>query len=86
MWQERTFAALPFNLKDYIELVDWTGRIIRPDKRGSIGVEQPKALAMLNLTDEQWLTLSLDIQKQSISILSGMDQLVRLEQRLRRAA
>ena len=28
-------AGLPFHLKDYLELVDWTGRIIRDDKRGA---------------------------------------------------
>lgn len=27
-------ASLPFDLRKYIELVDWTGRIARPDKRG----------------------------------------------------
>ena len=30
-------AGLPFRLTDYLELVDWTGRQIREDKRGAIG-------------------------------------------------
>ena len=29
-------ASLPFALKDYIELVDWTGRVVRQDKKGFI--------------------------------------------------
>ena len=33
--------GLPFNLFDYIELVDWTGRAIRDDKRGSISENIP---------------------------------------------
>lgn len=28
--------GLPFRFKDYLELVDWTGRIVREDKSGSI--------------------------------------------------
>ena len=28
--------GLPFRLTDYLELVDWTGRILREDKRGAI--------------------------------------------------
>jgi hypothetical protein len=28
--------GLPFRLTDYLELVDWTGRILRDDKRGAI--------------------------------------------------
>lgn len=28
--------GLPFRLADYLELVDWTGRILRNDKRGAI--------------------------------------------------
>ncbi|MEJ6077627.1 hypothetical protein MT391_03620 [Vibrio sp. 1-Bac 57] len=28
--------GIPFSLLDYIELVDWSGRIIREDKRGAI--------------------------------------------------
>ncbi|WP_220432558.1 hypothetical protein [Saccharospirillum alexandrii] len=29
-------AGLPFRLQDYLELVDWTGRQLKDDKRGSI--------------------------------------------------
>ncbi len=82
----KTFAALPFNLKDYIDLVDWTGRCVRDDKRGAISSHQPQMLALLGLNNEQWLMLSLEIQKQSITMLSGIDQIVRLEQRQRKAS
>ena len=36
--------GLSFNLIDYIELVDWTGRIIRDDKRGAINKTAPPIL------------------------------------------
>ena len=31
---EQSTRGIPFSLLDYIELVDWSGRIIREDKRG----------------------------------------------------
>ena len=34
-------AAIPFALSSYLELVDWTGRIVRQDKRGSIPADTP---------------------------------------------
>jgi REP element-mobilizing transposase RayT len=71
--QDRCFAALPFNLQDYIDLVDWTGRIIRDDKRGYIPKHIPEILEKINLTDEQWQVLSLDIQQQSITLLHGVN-------------
>ena len=36
--------GLAFDLSDYIELVDWTGRIIRKDKRGAIADDLPPIL------------------------------------------
>lgn len=41
--------ALPFNLKDYLELVDWGGREIKLKKRGSIPGSAPPILVRLNM-------------------------------------
>jgi len=50
--------GLPFRLTDYIELVDWTGRIIRDDKKGAIPNTLPPALVRLGLEPENWIYLS----------------------------
>ena len=44
--------GIPFSLKDYGELVDITGRIIRTEKAGHIDQQQP-ILLRLGLSDEQ---------------------------------
>jgi REP element-mobilizing transposase RayT len=48
-------AVLPFSLSDYLELVDWTGRAIREDKRGHIPNELPPILVRLNIDPTHWL-------------------------------
>ena len=50
--------GLPFRLTDYLELVDWTGRILRDDKRGAIPGNVPPILAQLNIDPKQWCYLS----------------------------
>lgn len=50
--------GLPFRLTDYLELVDWTGRIIREDKRGAIPEHLPPILIRLNIEVKHWLYLS----------------------------
>ena len=47
--------GLPFKLSDYLELLDWTGRIIREDKRGAIKTNTPKILSRLNIETKNWL-------------------------------
>ncbi|MFC4259071.1 transposase [Marinobacter lacisalsi] len=44
-----------FSLNDYLELVDYTGRIINSDKRGQIQENQPPILKRLELSTEEWL-------------------------------
>ena len=51
-------VGLPFKLTDYLELVDWTGRIIREDKRGHIASGLPPILQRLNMASNNWLYLS----------------------------
>lgn len=41
--------GLPFELLDYLALVDLTGRALHPNKRGSIDVSQAPILARLNI-------------------------------------
>jgi hypothetical protein len=47
--------TIPFYLTDYLELVDWTGRAVRPDKRGSIDDTYPPILERLNIDPDHWL-------------------------------
>lgn len=54
---------LPSNLNDYIELVDWTGRILREDKRGYIPADTPPILQRLNIDPKQWLGTCTRIEK-----------------------
>jgi hypothetical protein len=44
-----------FSLSDYLELVDYTGRMLGPNKRGAISKTLPPILTRLNLNSKQWL-------------------------------
>jgi len=50
--------AIPFGWAEYAELVDWTGRQARPDKRGHIDSAQPILLARLGLEDEAFADMA----------------------------
>jgi len=47
--------GIPYSLKDYFELADWTGRSIRDDKRGYIPDKEPKIISKLGIDTEIWL-------------------------------
>ena len=46
---EKAANAIPINLKDYLELVDWGGREIKQNKRGYIPVSAPPILTRLRM-------------------------------------
>ena len=48
-------SGIPFSLEDYLTLVDWSGRIIREDKRGFIANSLPPILERLSVDRTQWL-------------------------------
>jgi len=50
--------GLPFRLTDYLELVDWSGRMLREDKRGSISGNLPNILDRLHLEPRHWCYLT----------------------------
>jgi REP element-mobilizing transposase RayT len=47
--------GLPFDLPDYLELVDWTGRAVREGKRGLIPPDVPPILDRLAIDPKAWL-------------------------------
>lgn len=50
--------GIPMTEAAYIELVDWTGRCLRHDKRGAIPAHFPPILERLNLSEHDWLRQS----------------------------
>jgi REP element-mobilizing transposase RayT len=46
---------LPLSLDDYLALLDWTGRQVRVDKRGSIPAQLRPILERLSVNAEAWL-------------------------------
>jgi hypothetical protein len=51
-------ATEPFNLTDYLQLVDWSGRIFREDKKGHIPDHLPDILQRLNIDPKHFIYLS----------------------------
>ena len=47
--------GLLFNIEDYLQLVDHTGRNIRDDKCGAIALHQPPILERLGIDQKMWL-------------------------------
>ncbi len=46
---------IPYNLIEYIQLVEWTGRQIKAGKRGYISSEIPPIFARLKINTSAWL-------------------------------
>jgi hypothetical protein len=61
--------GLAFRLTDYLELMDWTGRIIRGDKRGAIPESTPKNLQQLNIDPKQGYYLSQNFESEFKSLV-----------------
>jgi REP element-mobilizing transposase RayT len=51
---EGSAGVLPFKFKAYLELVDWSSRGIRPDKRGHIDDRLPSILTRLSIDVDAW--------------------------------
>lgn len=55
--------GLPYSFSDYLQLVDWSGRAVRDNKRGAIPSNLPPILARLNIPPDQWLISSQHFEK-----------------------
>src|SRR5580658_2323072 len=47
-------ACLPLTLGEYLDLVEWTGKQVRPGKRGALPANAPSVLARLEARQDRW--------------------------------
>ena len=55
--------GLPFQLNDYLELVDWSGRILCENKKGAIADKLPGILQRLDMDAKQFIYLTRNFEQ-----------------------
>ncbi len=66
---------LPFSLSSYLDLVDYSGRAIRNDKRGAIPENLAPILERLNLEPDTWIDELKGFKSVGFSAVGTVDQL-----------
>ena len=72
---------LPFNLNDYLDLIDTTGRLVVNGKRGFIPGQQPRLLDTLKVDPQQWLATAIQLHARYELALGTPAQLTQLAKR-----
>uniref|UniRef100_UPI00097106E2 transposase n=1 Tax=Shewanella sp. UCD-KL12 TaxID=1917163 RepID=UPI00097106E2 len=68
-----TQSGIPFHFSDYLQLIDWTGRAIRSDKKGFIDSSRPKLLDELGISSNAWVTSAKEFRRQYSGISGRWD-------------
>jgi len=61
--------GIPLSLDSYLELVEWSGRILREGKRGAIDEKLPPILDRLQIDPHHWLYLSKNFESRFKSLV-----------------
>ena len=72
-------TGIPFHFADYLELIDWTGRAMRLDKKGYIDNKRPKMQNELGITPDTWLTSAKEFRRQYSGISGRWDSMCELK-------
>ena len=67
--------AIPFELNEYIALVDWSGRAILHNKRGFIPSNAPPILFRLGIDERDWVNHIHYFERQFPTVAGSIDQL-----------
>jgi hypothetical protein len=73
--REEMPKGLPFQLSDYLELVEWTGRQLRDDKRGAIQGSLPPILERLQMERKSWLHMATHFENRFKGLVGAAYQL-----------
>ncbi len=74
--------GIAFSFPDYLELVDWTGRVIRDDKVGAISDDLPPILARLGIEQQGWLDMINHYDQRFFRAVGTMEKLKQFAHRL----
>jgi len=66
--------GIPMRLTDYLELIDWTGRQIRENKRGSISEFEPEIMQRLGIDSENWLYMTQNFESEFKGIVGAVHE------------
>ena len=67
--------CIPYTRQDYFELVDWTGRALRADKRGAIDESQAPILKRLGIDEESWIESVIHFQHHFFDVARSVTSL-----------
>jgi hypothetical protein len=67
---------------DYLQLLDWTGRALAPDKRGRIAPEAPAILSMIDRDPKRWVIRVAAFGSGWARAAGSAEDLIRLAERL----
>jgi len=77
----RPQGGIPCLWMDYLELVDWTGRIIRKDKKGHIPQKIPNILQRLKIQPQQWKKLTYHFRQHFAFYIGTNESLQQINQK-----
>jgi len=69
---------LPFNLKDYLELIDTTGHVIVQGKRGFIAGDKPRLIHLLSINEDRWIDTVMRLKAHYALAIGAPERLRRL--------
>jgi len=69
--------TIPFTLFDYLELADFSSRLIIPNKRGSVKITQPAILTELNIEIDAWINTIQHFRRQYANFAGTKSSLIR---------
>ncbi len=76
--------GLNFDLLEYIQLVELSGRCIDPRKRGAINIDESPILARLGIEQSNWLTLSQAFETNFSVAAGSINTLNRFKRKIRK--
>jgi len=76
--------AIPFDHNDYLALVDWSGRAILDNKRGSIPENTPPILMRLGIDEKDWVNNIHHFERRFPTVAGSIDKLRQLAEQTSR--